>query len=249
MKKNNLPNLPLTADMVEVRIGNLQSTKYGYYGNLLLYQESRASMNALDTLYPNWQRTHQEIGGLIFCTISVFDEDKQKWIERQDVGTAGDFEKEKSQVSDSFKRAAVNFIPAFRALYKAPKIRIKLNDNEAYVGDNGKVKCYTKFSVSELAFDEAKQCFTSLVITDDKGNVRFDIKNPVGKVMPNEPEQTSRETVPQQKNVKPVLPPTANTAYVCSECGKAISPKVSAYSISKFKKQLCMDCQRQSKAA
>ena len=43
--------------------------------------------------------------------------------------------------------------------------------------------------------------------------------------------------------------PLAEGVKFCSECGKAISPKVSAYSISKFKKQLCMDCQRQSKAA
>lgn len=232
-------NVTLTKDLVEARIGTIFSTSKGYMANLLLYQDARASMNVLDSLYPGWQRHHQNIGGLTFCTISVYDSEKQTWITREDVGTAGDFEKEKSAVSDSFKRAATNFIPAFRALYNAPKINIVLNDNEVVEKNNGRFTCYTKFIVSELAYDEAKQCFTALKIVDENGEVRYDIAKPVIKV-----NATVRS--------KPATA-TAHTSgsfggSVCAECGKKISDKVASYSLDKFKKCLCMDCQKQAKA-
>lgn len=233
-------NIPLTKDMVEVRIGTLTSTPHGYRGNLLIYQDARASMNVLDTLYPGWQRLHQEIGGQIFCTLSVFDNERKTWISRTDVGTAGDFEKEKSAVTDSFKRAATNFIPAFRALYKAPAIYIPLSDKEVSEGSNGKLRCYTKFTIADIAYDEQTQTFTALKIVDGNGEVRYDLN-----------KTTDTSTHEGATTVKPRVTSTAtyNNGCTCAECGAKISDKVAIFSLSKYKKHLCMNCQKHTQMA
>jgi len=234
MKISNVEDVKLTKEMVGVRINTIQSTQYGYYATLLLHQEPRASMKALDELYPGWQRTHQEIGGLLFCTISVYDKNLDKWISRQDVGSAGEFEKDKSKATDSFKRAVVNFIPALRALYYAPQIRFRLNDNEVSAGNNGNYRCYTKFIVKELAFDNEKQIFTSLVIVDSDGNVRFDVNSQNNATQPTPKKITKSTTVASDT--------TADS--VCDECGKKITSRVADFSQRKYKKHLCMDCQK-----
>jgi len=240
MKNDKIKDVPLTKEMVGVRINTIQNTQSGYYANLLLHQEPRASMKVMDELYPGWQRTHQEIGGQMFCTISVFDKELGTWISRQDVGSAGEFEKDKSKATDSFKRAVVNFVPALRALYYAPQIRIKLNDNEVSQGNTGNYRCYTKFVATELAFDFEKQEFTSLVITDDKGNVRFDIKSQNNVTLPA-PKATA--------SIKTANSTATNNGLTCIECGKKVTPKVAEFSQRKFNKCLCMDCQKVAQAA
>lgn len=42
-----------------------------------------------------WQRSHMMIGNSLYCTVSIWDPEKKTWISKQDVGTTGDFEKEK----------------------------------------------------------------------------------------------------------------------------------------------------------
>lgn len=236
-------NVTLTKELVEVRIGTIFSTTKGYIATLLLYQDARASMTVLDNLYPGWQRHHQNIGGMTFCTISVYDSEKQIWITREDVGTAGEFEKEKSAVSDSFKRAATNFIPAFRALYNAPKIKIILNDDEITETKNGKFACNTEFIVSELAYDEEKKTFTALKIVDEYGEVRYDLTKPVKKV--NTGVRLKPATATTTTTTKT---PATYSGCTCTGCGKKISDKVASFSLSKFKRHLCMDCQKQARA-
>lgn len=230
----------LTKDMVGIRIGTIQNTAYGYYTTLLIHQDPRASMNVMDKLYPGWKRTHQEIGGLMFCTISVFDPKLKTWIDRQDVGTAGDFEQEKSKSTDSFKRAVVNFVPAFRALYNAPEIHIKLGADEVKEGKNGKLRCHTKFTITELNYDNDKQCFTALKIVDGNGEVRFDITQ----------KQFKSTSIPAAKTTPlPAVPPRTTSNTKCEGCGQPITPRVAAFSMSKYKKHLCMDCQKNAIAA
>ena len=73
-----------------------------------------------------WQRSHMMIGNSLYCTVSIWDPEKKTWISKQDVGTTGDFEKEKSAASDLFKRACVN-LGSGRELYTAPFIFIPIN--------------------------------------------------------------------------------------------------------------------------
>lgn len=96
----------LKANEIDVRVQSV--TEKGCI--LLLYKNARIDMELLDeTVGPmNWTREHQIIGDRLYCTVSIWDKEKQQWISKQDVGTESNTEKEKGQASDSFKRACVN---------------------------------------------------------------------------------------------------------------------------------------------
>ena len=99
----------LREDEIDVRIGGFNKEKTG--GFLLLYKDARIDMDILDEVYGkmNWQRTHEVINGNLFCNISVWDEHKEEWITKQDVGVESQSDATKGQASDSFKRAAFNW--------------------------------------------------------------------------------------------------------------------------------------------
>ena len=111
----------LEASEIECRVGSIG--KNGF--SLLLYKDARVDQKILDECFSpcGWKRTHQEIGGNLYCTVEVWDAEKQQWIAKQDVGTESYTEKEKGQASDSFKRACVNW-GIGRELYSAPFIWI-----------------------------------------------------------------------------------------------------------------------------
>ena len=85
----------------------------------------RADQRLLDEAFTpfGWKRTHQMIDGNLYCTVEIWDREKQQWIGKQDVGTASYSEKEKGQASDSFKRACFNW-GIGRELYTTPFIWI-----------------------------------------------------------------------------------------------------------------------------
>ena len=149
----------LTANDVECRIKKI--TNEG--AALLLYKTARVDMRILDEVYGsmNWQRHHEVVNGNLFCTISVWDENKSQWVSKQDVGTESNAEAEKGQASDAFKRAGFAW-GIGRELYDAPFIWI-----------SGKVSKYDRFHVTDIQYDREKQAFTRLVIFDDKGKERY----------------------------------------------------------------------------
>lgn len=163
----------LTPNDVELRTAQIKKTNYGVYITLLVYKDARVDMKMLDKMFGplGWQRHHREIDGRLYCTISVYDKENKIWIEREDVGTESNTEKEKGQASDSFKRAGFNF-GIGRELYDAPNIRFKLNDGE-YSEYNGKISSYVKFRVAEMEYDADKGEFTKFTVVDSNGNVRF----------------------------------------------------------------------------
>jgi hypothetical protein len=73
------------------------------------YIDARQAMDTLDKycIY-GWTKKYHDVKGSIYCSIGVVMPDGTI-IERQDVGSEGNFEAEKSAASDAFKRAAVNF--------------------------------------------------------------------------------------------------------------------------------------------
>jgi hypothetical protein len=130
--------------------------------SLLLYVTSRAGQNLLDEIYGplGWQRTHTIIGNELYCTISVWDDNKKLWVNKQDVGKESFTEKEKGRASDSFKRACVNF-GIGRELYSAPYIWIS---SEAVTlkevkSKNGDIKytTYDKFSVKSIIYNDMNE--------------------------------------------------------------------------------------------
>ena len=89
----------LNADEIEVRVQSVKSNGC----ILLLYKDARVDMRILDETYgpTGWQREHQLINNNLFCTISIWDDEKKQWIKKQDVGVESYTEKEKGQASDS----------------------------------------------------------------------------------------------------------------------------------------------------
>lgn len=153
----------LHANEIECRVGSISD--WGV--SLLLYKNARVDQAILDEVFGiyGWQRSHMMIGNSLYCTVSVWDHEKQTWISKQDVGTTGEFEKEKSVASDSFKRACVN-LGIGRELYTAPSIYIPANqvqmgekDRKRYVKD--------KFFVKIIEVSEEKE-ITGLVIENQK---------------------------------------------------------------------------------
>lgn len=150
---------PLKADEIEIRVERV--TKKGAW--LLLYKNARVDMNILDEVVgaSNWQRRHEVVNDNLFCTISVWDEDKQQWVGKQDVGVESFAAKEKGEASDSFKRAGTCW-GIGRELYSAPRIFVVCKTSPK---DSGK-----GFDLEDrYQFDGA---YVSYVSHDDKGEIK-----------------------------------------------------------------------------
>lgn len=162
----------LTAGEIECRVAQVGKTKSKVWCSILIYKDARVDQKLLDEVIGpmNWANEYSIIDGNLYCTVSIWDKEKQEWISKQNVGTESNTEKEKGQASDAFKRACFNW-GIGRELYTAPKIFIDLQEGE-YKDDNGKVKCSAGFFVKEIAYDGNRE-INRLVIVDRKGTVRF----------------------------------------------------------------------------
>lgn len=162
---------------VEARVQKIGSSEKGPYAMLLLYKSARTDMRVLDDVFGpmNWKRSHQDINGSLFCTISVWDEEKKEWISKQDVGTPSNRDSKKGEASDSFKRAGFCW-GIGRELYDAPTIFVNLNPNEL----NGRnLKPGVEFKVSAFDYNEGKHEFNRLTLVDKGGNVRYSLPDSV----------------------------------------------------------------------
>lgn len=155
----------LEAEEIEVRVAQVKENG----ASLLLYKDARVDQNILDeTVGPmNWMRRHTRDNAN--CIVSIWDKEKQMWVDKEDTGVESNTEKEKGLASDSFKRACFNW-GIGRELYTSPVIRIpadKMNISDS----NGKLKTYDTFSVEKIAYDE-KRRISGLAIWNDKTNKR-----------------------------------------------------------------------------
>lgn len=141
----------LREDEIECRIGTISAKGL----SLLLYKDARVDQNILDETVGclNWQRRHCRDNQN--CIVSIWDDEKKQWIEKEDTGTESNTEKEKGLASDSFKRACVN-VGIGRELYTAPFIWISANDANIQTIQNGKYRCNDKFFVEAIRYDENK---------------------------------------------------------------------------------------------
>lgn len=153
MSKKDEPIRLLNPEEIECRIGTISDKGL----SLLLYKDARADMKILDEHFGpmDWQRKHEIIGGNLYCTVSVWDDDKQQWVSKSDVGTESYTEKEKGQASDSFKRACVS-LGIGRELYTAPFIWISANKVKIE-RKNDKLTTYDKFRVSNIAYNDNRE--------------------------------------------------------------------------------------------
>lgn len=154
----------LTADEIECRVGTISEKGL----SLLLYKDARADMKILDEVFGpnNWQRTHEVIGGNLYCNVQIYDEQKKQWISKMDVGTESYTEKEKGQASDSFKRACVS-VGIGRELYTAPFIWIAAS--KVSIQPKGdKYITYDKFKVKEISYNDNREITGLIILNQDE---------------------------------------------------------------------------------
>lgn len=162
----------LRHDEIECRIGTINEKGL----SLLLYKDARVDMKILDEAYgpTNWQRSHELIGGNLYCTVSIWDEVKKQWISKMDVGTESYTEKEKGQASDSFKRACT-VLGIGRELYSAGFIWVPAT--KANIQKRGEKYCtYDKFSVQHISYNENRE-ISGLVIINQEGRTVYTLKD------------------------------------------------------------------------
>lgn len=167
------------AEEIDVRVASIDKS----WCTLLLYKDARVDQNILDETVGqlNWQRHHSRENAN--CIVSIWDEDKKQWVEKEDTGVESFSQAEKGLASDSFKRACFNW-GIGRELYTAPSIfvlprkdmgKLRKPDeepNEFFLGTNGKYTTKTKFYVDYIDYDENRN-IKNLIIRDHKGNMRF----------------------------------------------------------------------------
>lgn len=158
----------LRADEIETRVQQVKQKGCV----LLLYKDSRADMKILDETFGilGWQRHHTRDNKN--CIISVWDEEKKQWIEKEDTGTESNTEQAKGLASDSFKRAGVNF-GIGRELYSCPFIWINLDSSEVKQNGNKYQLNYgVEFYVDTIEYD-SERVITKLVVKDKNNKIRY----------------------------------------------------------------------------
>ena len=165
----------LRADEIEVRVS--QVTAKGC--QLLLYKDARCDKRILDEVYGtmNWTNSYTVVNSNLYCTISIWDNEKKQWINKQDCGTESNTEKEKGEASDAFKRAAFNF-GIGRELYTRIFIWLSVPTVESGQQAGGKPRYelqdrFAKFHVSHINTDNERELIEELQISDSNGNVVF----------------------------------------------------------------------------
>ena len=176
----------LRADEIECRVS--MASEKGV--SLLLYKDARVDQRILDETFGifGWKRSHQCIDGSLYCTVEVCNKETGEWISKQDVGANGEQQKEKSQASDSFKRACFNW-GIGRELYSAPFIWIPASKT-AIMKKGEKYYCNERFHVSSIAYSEERE-ISGLVIADGNNCTVYEMK-----------PKTGRKTKPQAKETR-----------------------------------------------
>ena len=165
----------LTADEIEVKVKQVKENGLV----CLLYKTARTDMDLLDeTVTPaNWENDYREIKGNLYAGIGIRQADGSmvwKWdcgIESREDGEGNE---KKGEASDAFKRAGFRW-GIGRELYTSPFILI--NPDKAEIKPNsfgGKTtfKCFDKFSVEKIAYDENTGRIIGLAIRNDSKNCR-----------------------------------------------------------------------------
>lgn len=181
----------LRANEIECRIATINEKGL----SLLLYKDARVDQRILDETFGvfGWKRSHQCIDVNLYCTVEIYDKESGMWVSKQDVGTTGFAEKEKSQASDSFKRACFNW-GIGRELYTATFIWIPAGKTEIQKKDNRFI-CSHHFSVKSIEYNEDRE-IAGLTIANEKGIVVYELK------IKSESKKTAQKTVITKAQMK-----------------------------------------------
>lgn len=189
----------LRADEIDCRIS--QCNQYGV--GLLLYKDARCDQNILDeTVKPmNWQRHHKRDNAN--CVVSIWDENKKQWVEKEDTGTESFTEAEKGLASDSFKRACFNW-GIGRELYTAPNMFVFKKDLKTLEEQAGQGRprwtCKDSFKVVEIQYIDRKIVYVKVLNLKTEKYIEFGTPSEEHKKI----EQTGKQLISEIK-VKALL--------------------------------------------
>ena len=162
----------LKASEIDCRISTINEKGL----TLLLYKDARVDQNILDETVGsmNWQRKHTRDNAN--CIVSIWDQEKQQWVEKEDTGTESFSEAEKGLASDSFKRACFNW-GIGRELYTAPFIWVSKDNARLYKSEKtDKWTCYDKFKVNHIEYNDNKEITELSILNDNTGVIVFSYK-------------------------------------------------------------------------
>ena len=162
----------LKASEIDCRISTINEKGL----TLLLYKDARVDQNILDETVGsmNWQRKHTRDNAN--CIVSIWDQEKQQWVEKEDTGTESFSEAEKGLASDSFKRACFNW-GIGRELYTAPFIWVSKDNARLYKSEKtDKWTCYDKFKVNHIEYNDNKEITELSILNDNTGVIVFGYK-------------------------------------------------------------------------
>lgn len=136
---------PLSVGQIEFKVSQVTQTKDAVWASILAYKDARVDMQVLDEACGrmNWQVTYQrDSKNCLQCSIGIWDVDKGlgagDWVWKTSNGTESDYEAEKGEYSDAFKRAGFMW-GIGRQLYDFPPIWVQLAEGDYYERD-GKIK-------------------------------------------------------------------------------------------------------------
>ena len=185
----------LTAREIDCRISQVKDTGI----QLLLYKDARVDMAILDETFGpmNWQRHHTRDNAN--CIISIYDEDKGCWVDKEDVGTESNTEAQKGLASDSFKRAGVNW-GIGRELYTAPYIWIDKANCEIKQDKRNpnRLMCYDRFEVSDIGYNDQREINRLVIINSKTHAVVYEM----GKAAPKPKSKPQPKQEPKQQEAR-----------------------------------------------
>lgn len=219
---------PFAPDELEWRVGATSGDKSK--GMALAYVTNRAIQNRLDDVFGpfGWRNEYQQWQGKSqLCGISVYDAEKGEWVTKWDGADNTEFESTKGGLSDAMKRAAYQW-GIGRYLYKldAKWVPIKPVGNKSYTLA-GPPPALPAWALPEGYKSQPRQRQEPPKVDE----IMDAAMEPLGV---GEMEQPPRERTQ----------PPRETEYHCAECGAVLSNKVRAYSLNKYRRALCMKCQK-----
>lgn len=155
------------------------------WGTLLAYKDSRVDMRRLDDVTNGlWKNTfHRDSKGVLQCEISIYMDSIGEWVSKVSNGVSSQFEAEKGEYSDAFKRAGFMW-GIGRELYDLPELFFYFKNEEVSADDRGKkvkVNPTYKFKPNEwiwtLKWDHVDQIGNlGLIHAKERGSTAYRIK-------------------------------------------------------------------------
>ena len=152
------------------------------YAIIIPYKNARVDMEILDSVVgrENWQNEYRrDSKGILQCGIGIWSKVREEWIWKWSNGVPSNFEKEKGEYSDAFKRAGYMW-GIGRCLYNFPPIKVQLNDREWKEKAGGGVQAtgFLKPDAWEwdIWIDFQENCYEQVVVADKAGNVLFNLE-------------------------------------------------------------------------